>query len=488
LPAYGAIALPAVASFPAGMIEEAISQTAAAGQRRRLLPAAAVMMFVLGCCLFYGEGYREVARKLAGQLAPLAGPGGWRVPGSAALTRARRRLGPAPFAALFAALAGPLNGPFTPGAYAFGRLALAVDGTTLDVPYTPANLAAYGPPPRGNHGQGGYPQIRLVTLAGCGTRGLAAAAFGSPRRKSRGGFSEQALTIQLAAGGALGPGMLVLGDRNLAGHNVVTALTAAGADVLIRVKSTARLPVLALLPDQSYLSVLPDPKATARRLARNGKRRRRGSKLPPDPPAAEGIPVRVIEADITATPARGHPATARYRLITTILDPADAPAAQVAATYAQRWEAETGYQELKTFLRGPGRVLRSATPAGIEQETWALLCAAQLIHTTRAHAAARIHCDPDRISFTVTLRATRRRLTTGQTQPDTILEILTQTLPPHRRRRTYPRAPHATTNCRRKLAAARAGPVTYTITITPPPAPDQNQTPAHPAQPAQTLK
>src|SRR5262249_61602954 len=140
-------------------------------------PAGGVIVLWLGCCLFSGEGYGEVARKLAAQLAPLAGPGGWHVPGTAALTRARRRLGPAPFAALFRALAGPLASPATPGAMAFGRLLAAVDGTTLDVPHTPANLAAFGPPPRGSRGPGGFPQIRLMTLAATGTRALADAEF-----------------------------------------------------------------------------------------------------------------------------------------------------------------------------------------------------------------------------------------------------------------------------------------------------------------------
>jgi len=450
------------------LIAEVISQTGTRERRRRLLPAAAVMVFVLGCCLFSGEGYGEVVRKLAGQLAPLAGPGGWRVPGTAALARARRRLGPAPFAALFTALAGPLAGPATPGAYAFGRLLAAVDGTTLDVPHTPANLAAWGPPPRGPAGQGAFPQIRLMTLAGCGTRGLADAVFAPGAGK---GHAEQALTITLAGRGALGPGVLVLADRNLCGYHVVAALTATGADVLIRVKSTTTLPVLGILPDGSYTSVLPDPAASRLRYHRNRKRRRTG-KLPPDPVTLEGITVRVIQADITATPAHGQPTTGRYRLITTILDPAAAPASQIAATYAQRWEAETGYKELKVFLRGARRVLRSADPAGIEQETWALLCACQLIHTTRAAAAEHAGLDPDRISFTVTLRATRRRITTGQAHHTTITEILTQLLPHHRRHRSYPRAPHATPNCRRNLTATSSGPTNYTITITAP-HPDQ---------------
>lgn len=93
-------------AFPLALIDEVIGQAGCGERRRRLLPAAAVMMFVLGCALFSGEGYGEVARKLAGWLAPLAGPGGWRVPGSCALARSRRRLGPRPFELLFAALAG----------------------------------------------------------------------------------------------------------------------------------------------------------------------------------------------------------------------------------------------------------------------------------------------------------------------------------------------------------------------------------------------
>ena len=107
-------------------------------KRRRLLPAAAVMIFVLGLALFSADGYGEVARKLAGWLGPLAGPGGWRVPGSSALARARRRVGPRPLKLLFTRLPGPLATPGTPGA-AFGRgaLVLSVDGTMLDVPATP---------------------------------------------------------------------------------------------------------------------------------------------------------------------------------------------------------------------------------------------------------------------------------------------------------------------------------------------------------------
>lgn len=439
-------------------------------QRRRLLPAVGVVVFVLGCCLFSGEGYGEVARKLARWLGPLAGPGGWTVPGAPALARARRRAGPRPLKLLFTRLAGPLAGQAAPGAGAFGRLLAALDGTMLDVPHTPANIAAFGAPPSG----GGFPQVRLVTLAACGTRGLIDAVFRGQRAACS---SEQDLARKIAARGTMGPGMLVLADRNFCGYPVVAVLTATGADVLIRAKSIQRFPVLDVLPDGSYLSVLPDPAAMRAWRHRNDERRRRGSPLPPDPRSSlRGIAVRVIEADITLTPAGGEPRSERYRLITTLADPVAAPAGAIAACYAQRWEIETGYRELKTVTRGPGRVLRSRHPAGITQEIWALLCTCQLIATARASAAAAASqdgLDPDRISATVTLRAIRRALTTPAAPATVTAEALSQLLPP-RRRRSYPRLTRASTAKRRAARAGLTGTITRKITITPPaPSPDQ---------------
>ena len=452
MPVYGAIGCEGDAAFPLTLIEEVVGAAGVRERRRRLLPAVAVVIFVLGCCLFYGEGYGEVAGKLAGWLGPLAGPGGWRVPGTAALARARRRLGPAPLRLLFRQLAGPLAPAGTPGARAFGRLLAALDGTFLDVPHTPANVAAFGVP----HATGAFPQVQLVTLAACGTRGIIDAAFRG-RRAAR--SSEQDLARKIAAGGRLRPGMLVLADRNFGGYPVAACLAATGADVLIRVKSAQWLPVIEPLPDGSCRSVLAAP-AAGRRHARA---RHRGRPRP-GPPA--GLPVRLIEADITITPAGGPPRTQRCRLITTLADPAAAPAADLAACYAQRWEIETSYREIKIFTRGARRILRSHAPAGITQEIWALLCACQLTTAARTHAAATGGHDPDRISYTITLRAIRRALTTPATTSVTT-EALSHLLPP-RRRRSYPRLTLNHTAKRRTARASLTGAITYKITIVTP--------------------
>jgi hypothetical protein len=463
VPGPGGLGVP----LPLGLIEEAVAAAGARERRRRLLPAAGVMVFVLGLCLFAGDSYGEVARKLAPWLGRLCGRRPWPVPGSSALARARRRLGPRPFELLFGRLAGPLASAATPGAAAFGRelLLMSLDGTTLDVPFTPATAAAYGQPPKGPRGGGGFPQLRLLTLIGCGTRGLVDAVF--DRRTA----SEQDLARTIAGRGALRAGMLLLADRNFCGHPVVSVLAGTGADLLIRAKAGMVFPVLEALPDGSARTILADPAAARRRHVRNTHRRRRGSPLPLEPFTLEGIEVRLIEADITTTTPGGPPRTTHYRLITTLLDHVLAPAAALAALYAQRWESETGYREIKTFLHGPGRVLRSRDPAGIEQETWALLCAAQLLHTTRARTAATRNLDPDRISFTITLNALRRQLTRpARTHHALHTEILSQLLPATRRQRSYPRTMHAST-ARRRQAATTSGPATYQITLTPPTGP-----------------
>lgn len=91
--------------------------------------------------------------------------------------------------------------------------------------------------------------LRLVTIVATGTRSLVEAVFGTDKTGK--------LTYADRAVGALGAGMLLLADRNFAGYRFFAQVTDAGADFLIRAKTNAtamKLPVLARLPDRSYLS------------------------------------------------------------------------------------------------------------------------------------------------------------------------------------------------------------------------------------------
>jgi hypothetical protein len=413
-----------------GLVDEVLAEAGQAGpggQRFRALPARLGVYFVLGLCLFSGVPYREVLKDLVSGLGGALAAAGWQPPSSTALTGVRRRLGEKPFELLLGRLRGPLSPGTAPWSHICGLLAVAWDGTTVAAPASAANIACFGRL-RGSKG-GHYPQVRLVTLIACGTRALAGAAMGPVRGK---GSGEQVLARDLLGG--LREQMLLLADRNFYGYWLWRAAAGTGADLLWRVKASLHLPVVRPLPDGSWLSVIPDPAAVRRRTVRNGKRRRRGSTLPPDTAPVPGITVRVIEFWLTITADDGTVRTERYRLITTLADHRRYPAAALAAGYAWRWAIETGFAEFKTCLRGPGRILRGRTPELARQELWAYLVIYQVIRAVICLAAASAGLDPDRISFTAALHAVRRTLEPARTSPDAALAeteaaILTELIP-----------------------------------------------------------
>ena len=128
----------------------------------------------------------------------------------------------------------------------------------------------------------------------------------------------------------------------------------------------------------------------------------------------DGIAVRVIEYHLAATgtgtddPAEPDAESRTYRLLTTITDPTLAPADELAELYFQRWEIETAFGELKTHQRGPGVVLRSKLADGVIQEVYGYLCVHYAIRWLMHSAATDSGRDPDRLSFTRSLRAARR--------------------------------------------------------------------------------
>jgi hypothetical protein len=430
--------------IPPGLVDDAVGDGLAWEMRLRSLPARLGVYFVLGCALLSAEPYGEVMRQVTAGLDSALAAAGWRVPASTALSRARARIGEKPLESLFRRVCSALSPGRAPWSHLGALLVVAVDGTTVSVPDSTANVAAFGRPGTGKKrrpatneqaGDGqeqkaaaAGPQLRLVTLLACGTRALLDAAIGPVRGK---GTGEQALARALLPG--LRPGMLLLADRNFYGYGLWNAAAGTGADLLWRVKSSLHLPVVRELPDGSFLAHVSDPRAVQARIRRNGDRRRRGSKLLPETGPLPGITVRVIQYVLTVTAEDGTTRTERYRLITTLLDHRRYPAADLAACYAWRWAIETGYRECKTYLRGPGRVLRGRTPDLARQELWAYLAIYQAIRAIIVRAAAGAGLDPDRISFTATLHAAQRTLHASRDPAAALAatetEILTSLIP-----------------------------------------------------------
>lgn len=361
-------------AFPPSLIDEVVAECGRTEQRRRLLPARVVVYFVLAMCLFSGQGYEEVARLLAHGLER---SGSWRVPTSAAIGRARLRLGPEPLKVLFGRVCRPVATGQTVGAWYHRWRLVAVDGTVFDLADTEANTAHFGRPGSGRGDKrSAFPQARVAALAECGTHAVFAAEVGPLA------VAETVPARRLL--GALAPGMLLLADRGFAGFDLWRAAAATGADLLWRVKGNLVLPLRRALPDGSYLSEL---------VAARDKDRR-----------ADPIPVRVIEYTL-------EPGGVVYRLITTITDHRSAPADELAALYHERWEIETVLDEVKTHQGGPGLVLRSQHPDGVEQEIYAFFLVHHALRDLMHQAARRSGRDPDRLSFTRTLRVARRQVT-----------------------------------------------------------------------------
>jgi hypothetical protein len=348
---------------PFEMVDAVLEETCRTERRVRDIPARVAVYLLLAGCLFAELGYPQVWARLTAGLEGLPVPD----PAASAMTQARRRLGPGPLRALFFLL----RGPSPAGTRWRGLLVCAIDGTIMTVAGSTANLAVYARQKGGATGGSSYPQLRLLALVACGTRTVIDAVFGP--------CSSGETTYAADLARSLHAGMLLLADRNFGSGPLARQIAAAEADFLIRVRTgngAPGLPVLRRLPDGSWLS-------------RFG-----------------GTEVRVIDAAWTVTTSAGR-VTSGCRLVTTLTDPARYPASDLAVLYHERWEVETAYLELKSTILG-GRVLRARTPAGVEQEVYALLVTYQALRTAIADAAGTVPgTDPDRGSFTIALSAAR---------------------------------------------------------------------------------
>ena len=364
--------------FPPDLVDEVVAKTGRTEQRNRTLPARVMVYFAIAMALYSEGSYEDVLSQLTDGLAWRTG---WAdtfdAPTKSAICQARVRLGPEPLEALFTRVAQPLATPATAASHLAGRRLVAIDGTCLDVADSAPNAEHFGRPGVSKGERAAFPQVRLVALAECGTHAVFAAQIG------RYGDSEAVLTKELLP--RLQPGMLLLADRGFFSYAAWRSASATGADLLWRIRTDANGPQpthVGDLADGSWLAELR--KSTDRH--------------------GEPMRVRVIDYSIDD----GRTSTSTYRLFTTVLDPAEATAAELAAAYNQRWEIEVTFDELKTHQRGPRTVLRSKTPALVKQEIWGHLCCHYAIRTLMVDAAQHHGHDPDRVSFVAALRIARQ--------------------------------------------------------------------------------
>ena len=366
-------------AFPRPIIDDVLTRTGKASARQRDLPAHVVVYYVIALALFMQASYREVLRVLLEGVQWLSDqdveP---KVAVRSSISQARIRLGWEPLRQLHDEVVRPIATKDTAGAWFRHWRLVSIDGSTLDVPDEAGNEEAFGL--QGTHrGEVAFPKIRFVCLCEIGTHIL----FGSRMASYEVGevtLAEEVLPL-------LKPGMLCLADRGFNCFRLWKLAQGTGAELVWRLRKDMALPREKQLKDGSFLSTFYE-KSYDRTKGRNG------------------IQVRVVEYTLVGL----EDAEGIYRLATTILDPDQAPAKDLAVLYHERWEIESAFDELKTHLRGRQVTLRSKTPDLIRQEFYGLMLAHFAIRGLMHEAALQGEVDPDRLSFIHAVRVIRRKL------------------------------------------------------------------------------
>jgi len=364
-------------ALPPEAITRVIAQEGVGEARQRRLTMVVVIWLVIALHLYPTVSIGGVLRKLARGLRFIWPDPSISLPTDSAIVYRRSQLGARPIVALFKQVCQPLATPQTRGAFLFGLRAMALDGTTEDVPDTPANAAAFGRHTSAR-GASAFPQIQGVYLIECGTHVVIDAGFWPCHASERKGGFRVLRSVRR--------GMLLMWDRGFHDFDMVVAVRQRKAHVLSRLPAHVKPVPLRTLPDGSLLAYL---------LPSEDARRRAG----------ERILVRVITYSITDPALPGYGQV--HRVITTLLNPRLASAHALACAYHERWEIEIVIDEIDTHQRLVGRTLRSLTPVGVIQELYGVLLAHYAVRTLMHEAALAADVDPDRLSFVLALEIVR---------------------------------------------------------------------------------
>jgi Insertion element 4 transposase N-terminal/Transposase DDE domain len=346
-------------------IEETLAAIGAATLRKRRLPAVQVLWIVLGMALFRNRAIERVVASLDLCLPSSTG----RLVAKSAIAEARQRLGEEPVAYLFHVTAAEWSARSADRQRWRGLSVHVYDGTTMRVPDSAENRAAFGGQSAGpKHGMSGYPMVRIVGLMTARSHLLSAFRFAD--------YATGEVTLANELWKEIPERSLTLVDRGAPLPSLVQ-LHASGSDkhFLTRLKSRTPNKTKKKLGRNDELIEIPMP--------------REARKETPALPTA--VCLRAVRYQ-----RRGfRPST----LLTSLVDAEQYPAAELIELYHERWEVELAYDEVKTHLLAREECIRSRTPAGVRQELWGIALAYNLIRLEIERIADELGVTPTRISF-----------------------------------------------------------------------------------------
>ena len=403
--------------IPHATIAAVLQECGLRTERERKLNLVVTVLLMIGMNIYTHTSLGHVLQKVSQGLRYIWPDSEEAIAGESAISYRRKQLGVRPLARLLRRIAQPIATPDTRGAFRFGLRLMALDGTIEEVPDTQANRAVFG----GHHGGRGtsnFPQVRLSYLVECGTHAIVDMCVWPYR------IAEQTGAWRLLR--SVGAGMLLMWDRGYFAYDLLCAVIAREAQLLIRLKANLNFESVESLGDGSYLaySYPSDP-----------QRRKAG----------ERQQVRIIRYRVTdpALPGYGK----LLRLLTTLLDPVRYPALELIELYHERWEIELVIDEIDTHQRLAQRCLRSLSPRAVIQELYGLVLAHVAIRALMHAAALTADLDPDRLSFVHALEVVRDAVAEFQQTAladlprlaTRLLRDMTRGLLPLRRLRSNPR-------------------------------------------------
>ncbi len=377
--------------FPAARVHEALNAHGCNSQRIRRFPAVAGVYYAIALSLYPQASYEAVFSAVTEGLAWAARAVPPAPVAKSSISELRSRIGSDPLRDLMRTCCLPLaDQAALPQAFYKGMRVVAIDGSRIELADEADIVQTFGRP-GSRTGTAGYPQAQCVALAECATHAILGAEIGPYR-----GDEWELCQFLL---GAMEPDMLCLADRGFSGAAQWQQMRATGAHLLWRARDNRLLPVHQMLADGSYLSQIEPTKQAKRRVQLS------------DAPEAASV-VRVIEYQLPGVKQGVQDGSQQgpqhYRLITSLLDPQQAGALELAALYHQRWHIEAVFDELKTHLREGRRVLRSKTAALVRQEFYGWALAHYAVRWLLHQGAARSGQADEDLSFTAHIQLLRR--------------------------------------------------------------------------------
>jgi hypothetical protein len=392
-------------------VEDALTWSGTTSIRRRRLPADQVVWLVIGMALYRNEPIEHIVDMLDLALPDKKDT----LVAKSAIAQARRRLTEEPLAYLFATTAAEWAKRSADAQKWRGLSLYGLDGTTIRVPDSPENRAAFGGAYAGApRGESGYPLVRAVAVMALRSHVMSAFRFAD--------YATGETTLARDVWSEVPDDSLVIVDRNFLVANELIHLESSGnRHWLSRAKTRTRYSVVEKLGIDDELVVVEVRQS--------------------------GLPrqwfMRAIHYQI-----KGHP---RSTLLTSLIDSELYPAKELVELYHERWEAEIAYDEVKTHLLEREEAIRSRTPDGVRQELWGIAIAYNLVRLEMERVATEAGVPPTRISFVAAIALVRdeigrlygRRLALG-TIPARLQHLRRNlkrlVLPPRRPERSFPRA------------------------------------------------